>query len=89
MSPLIWNRRAARGARPGRRAERPPEGRSAPAIGGYVTDGAALFRVERPFAGNGEPFVELEDYLTLELTLCSLDTLETMGLRAVTPAIGK
>jgi hypothetical protein len=58
----------------------------APAIGGYVTDGIALFRVAHGLSNRGELFLELEDCATFELVLCPARTIARLGLRAVTPA---
>lgn len=56
--------------------------------GSYLTDGKALFRVERTIVDgpHGELFVELEDCATLELIFCSAQSIAELGLRIVQPA---
>lgn len=56
--------------------------------GSYLTDGKALFRVERTIVDGpqGELFVELEDCATLELIFCSASSIVELDLRVVQPA---
>jgi hypothetical protein len=56
--------------------------------GSYLTDGKALFRVERTIVDGpqGELFVELEDCATLELIFCSAHSIVELELRIVQPA---
>lgn len=56
--------------------------------GSYLTDGKALFRVERTIVDgpHGEQFVELEDCATLELIFCSARSIAELSLRIVRPA---
>jgi hypothetical protein len=58
-----------------------------PLDGGYLTDGRALFHVERTLLENphGELLVELEDCTTLELIVCSAQSLADLGMRPVKP----
>jgi hypothetical protein len=64
------------------------ESTSLPHAGAYVTDGAALFRVEHLADGvDGELLIELENCDTLELVLCPAKTLAALGLRTVTPTL--
>ena len=72
--------------------ERPEPAREpAPSITGtYLTDGRSLFRVQHAITESegqhlDEPLLELEDCATLELILCSADSLERLGLRPVSP----
>jgi hypothetical protein len=55
--------------------------------GAYLTDGKALFRVERTLVDGpqGELFVELEDCSTLELIFCSARSIAELDLRTVQP----
>lgn len=55
--------------------------------GSYLTDGKALFRVERTVADGpqGDLYVELEDCVTLELIFCSAQSIAELDLRAVEP----
>ncbi len=57
--------------------------------GAYLTDGKALFRIERTVVDGpqGELFVELEDCATLELIFCSARSIAELGLRAVQPRL--
>jgi hypothetical protein len=54
---------------------------------GYLTDGRALFHVERTLFDDprGELLVELEDCATLELIVCSARSVAELGMRPVTP----
>jgi hypothetical protein len=54
---------------------------------GYLTDGTALFRVERTLVEDpqGELLIELEDCLTLELIVCSARSVAELGMRPVQP----
>ncbi len=54
---------------------------------GYLTDGRALFHVERTLLDDphGELLVELEDCATLELIVCSARSMLELGMRAVEP----
>lgn len=54
---------------------------------GYLTDGTALFHVERTLVDNpdGEPLIELEDCMTLELIVCSVRSVAELGMRPVHP----
>jgi hypothetical protein len=54
---------------------------------GYLTDGQALFHVERTLLGDphGELLVELEDCATLELIVCSARSVIELGMRPVQP----
>lgn len=86
MTRLAWNRKS------GRRARGAPcvgagldHAVPSPPAGAYVTDGAALFRVEHPLVGDGELLIELQDCYTLELVLCPASSLDILGLRTVTP----
>jgi hypothetical protein len=56
--------------------------------GSYLTDGKALFRVERTILDSpqGELFVELEDCATLELIFCSAQSIVELELCVVQPA---
>lgn len=58
-----------------------------PPDGAYLTDGKALFHVERTLADGpgGELYVELEDCGTLELILCSGRSVAALELRRVEP----
>ncbi|MGH2879955.1 MAG: hypothetical protein ACRDK4_10175 [Solirubrobacteraceae bacterium] len=55
--------------------------------GGYLTDGRALFHVERTLLDNphGELLIELEDCATLELIVCSAKSVAELGMRPVEP----
>ena len=55
---------------------------------GYLTDGRALFHVERTLLDDphGELLVELEDCATLELIVCSARSVAELGMRPVVPA---
>jgi hypothetical protein len=57
--------------------------------GSYLTDGKALFRVERTLVDGpqGELFVELEDCATLELIFCSARSIAELDLRTVKPRL--
>jgi hypothetical protein len=59
------------------------------ADGAYLTDGKALFRVERTLADSprGELFVELEDCATLELIFCSARSIAELKLRTIEPQL--
>ncbi len=54
---------------------------------GYLTDGRALFHVERTVLDepSGELLLELEDCATLELIVCSARSLVELGMRPVEP----
>lgn len=54
---------------------------------GYLTDGRALFHVERTLVDDprGELLVELEDCATLELIVCSVRSVAELGMRPVKP----
>lgn len=54
---------------------------------GYLTDGTALFHVERTLLDDphGELLVELEDCATLELIVCSAQSVVELGMRPVQP----
>jgi hypothetical protein len=71
---------------PGARAaeRRPPY----PLDSGYLTDGRALFHVERTLLDDphGELLVELEDCATMELIVCSARSVSELGMRPVVPA---
>lgn len=70
------------------RPARRPGGRwCTPADGTYLTDGKALFHVERSLMDGpqGELFVELEDCRTLDLIFCSARSVAALGLRTVRP----
>lgn len=62
--------------------------RGAPVNGTYLTDGKALFHVERTLVDGpqGDLFVELEDCRTLDLIFCSARSVAALGLRTVQPA---
>jgi hypothetical protein len=53
----------------------------------YLTDGRALFHVERTLMDDpdGELLVELEDCATLELIVCSARSVAELGMRPVHP----
>lgn len=59
-----------------------------PLSSGYLTDGRALFHVERTLLDDphGELLVELEDCATLELIVCSARSVAELGMRPVVPA---
>jgi len=61
----------------------------APSIGGFLTDGTALFRVAHALSDNakGELLLELEDCGTLEVVLCPARAVTELGLRSVTPSL--
>ena len=54
---------------------------------GYLTDGRALFHIERTLLDDprGELLVELEDCATLELIVCSARAVSELGMRPVKP----
>lgn len=54
---------------------------------GYLTDGTALFHVERTLVEDpaGELLIELEDCMTLELIVCSARSVAELGMRPVQP----
>jgi len=54
---------------------------------GYLTDGTALFHVERTLVDDphGELLIELEDCMTLELIVCSARSVAELGMRPVQP----
>jgi hypothetical protein len=54
---------------------------------GYLTDGRALFHIERTLLDNphGELLIELEDCATLELIVCSAQSVAELGMRPVKP----
>jgi hypothetical protein len=55
----------------------------------YLTDGTALFHVERTLVDNphGELLIELEDCMTLELIVCSARSVAELGMRPVQPLV--
>jgi hypothetical protein len=59
----------------------------APQAGAYLTTGGALLRVEHVHTDSdtGTTFVELEDCSTMELSICTADTLAAQNLRSVVP----
>lgn len=59
-----------------------------PLNSGYLTDGRALFHVERTLLDDphGELLVELEDCVTMELIVCSARSVAELGMRPVIPA---
>jgi hypothetical protein len=59
----------------------------APVAGAYLTTGGALLRVEHVHtdSDSGTTFVELEDCATMELSICTADTLAAQDLRSVVP----
>lgn len=71
-----------------RQAKRATARRGMPPDGTYLTDGKALFHVERTLLDGpqGELFVELEDCHTLDLIFCSARSVAALGLRTVLPA---
>jgi hypothetical protein len=60
---------------------------SIPFDGGYLTDGEALFHIERTLVRDArdDMLVELEDCATLELIVCSARSVAELGLRPVQP----
>jgi hypothetical protein len=56
---------------------------------GYLTDGTALFHVERTLVDNprGELLIELEDCMTLDLIVCSVRSVAELGMRPVQPLV--
>jgi hypothetical protein len=58
-----------------------------PLESGYLTDGRALFHVERTLLDrpHGELLIELEDCATLELIVCSAKSVAELGMRPVKP----
>ena len=58
-----------------------------PAAGAYITDGCSLLRIEHVHAdrASGTTFVELEDCMTLELSVCTAENLGSQPLRSVVP----
>lgn len=58
-----------------------------PLDGNYLTDGRALFHVERTLldSPHGELLIELEDCATLELIVCSAESVAELGMRPVKP----
>lgn len=54
---------------------------------GYLTDGRALFHIERTLLDDphGELLVELEDCATLELIVCSARSVAELSMRPVKP----
>lgn len=58
-----------------------------PLDGGYLTDGRALFHIERALLHDphDELLVELEDCATLELIVCSAKSVAELGMRPVKP----
>jgi len=65
----------------------PGPGQLAPVAGAYLTTGGALLRVEHVHtdSDSGTTFVELEDCATMELSICTADTLAAQDLRSVVP----
>ncbi|HEY5194925.1 MAG TPA: hypothetical protein VIJ39_13800 [Solirubrobacteraceae bacterium] len=61
----------------------------APVDRGYLTDGEALFHIERTILDDpkGQLLVELEDCATLELIVCSARSVTELGLRPVKPLV--
>ncbi len=57
---------------------------------GYLTDGKALFHIERTLVDDphGELLVELEDCATLDLIVCSARAMVELGMRPVLPLSG-
>lgn len=57
------------------------------AAGVYVTDGRSLLRIEHVHTdrASGTTFVELEDCVTMELSVCTAETLASQALRSVVP----
>ena len=55
--------------------------------GGYITDGAALFRIEHMHTDltSGKAFIELEDCATMVLSVWPEEALVALPLRAVLP----
>jgi len=80
MKPLDQRDRSRQTRRAGGR-------RGTPSDGAYLTDGKALFHVERTLVDGpqGELFVELEDCRTLDLIFCSARSVAALGLRRVQP----
>jgi hypothetical protein len=62
-------------------------GQLAPVAGAYLTTGGALLRVEHVHtdSDSGTTFVELEDCATMELSICTADTLAAQKLQSVVP----
>lgn len=58
-----------------------------PLDSGYLTDGRVLFHVERTLldSPDGELLIELEDCATLELIVCSANSVAELGMRPVKP----
>ncbi|HEY2630893.1 MAG TPA: hypothetical protein VGI26_00775 [Solirubrobacteraceae bacterium] len=56
---------------------------------GYLTDGISLYRVERTLVDDphGELLIELEDCLTMELIVCSAQSVAELGMRPVQPLV--
>jgi hypothetical protein len=68
-------------------APTPGPGQLAPVAGAYLTTGGALLRVEHVHTDvdSGTTFVELEDCATMELSICTADTLARQKLQSVVP----
>jgi len=68
---------------------RPVAGAAEPGLsaGDYLTDGSSLFHVEHTHtdSGSGTLLVEMEDCVTLELSVWSADALAARPVRCVTP----
>jgi len=68
---------------------RPGAGAAEPGLsaGDYLTDGSSLFHVEHTHvdSGSGALLVEMEDCVTLELSVWSADALAARPVRWVTP----
>ena len=57
------------------------------ATGVYITDGCSLLRIEHVHTdrASGTTFVELEDCATMELSVCTAESLASQALRSVVP----
>ena|SRR5437764_2905524 len=68
---------------------RPGAGAAEPGLsaGDYITDGSSLFHVEHTHmdSGSGTLLVEMEDCVSLELSVWSADALAARPVRCVTP----
>jgi hypothetical protein len=71
----------------GEAREGPGDAPEIPFDRGYLTDGQALFHIERTLLDNShcELLVELEDCVTLELIVCSARSVAEVGMRPVQP----
>ena len=72
---------------PGEASESTENNEGIPFDRGYLTDGQALFHIERTLLEDphGELLVELEDCVTLELIVCSARSVAELGMRPVQP----